>query len=485
MKLAADAIERVVGDFKGADLGDPRRGRRLERVIGQLAAQPWASVPSAMGSEADLEAAYRFINNRAVTFDELRRSHVEATVARCRATKEILVVHDTTTCKFAHADPSEVGYLPTGAAGFSLHLSLAIDAAEWRRPLGVIGAEVISRSKRSGRGTRKRKVSGAETAQWLDRESARWWRGVQGAAAALEGVAHIHIADREGDSFELLGSMQRARLHFVIRNKHDRRARVPEAEDGAWSTMRKLTCQAEGILERDVPLSARKRSSPPRENAHPPRKARLARLRFSATTVEIRRPRYLSDPLPETVTINVVHVQELQAPAGEPAVRWTLFTTEPVETPDHVARVVDLYRTRWLIEEFNKALKTGCLYEERQFESREALLVLLAMSLPIASELLWLRSRARTEPDAAATDVVTPTQLEVLRAMGPRKLPDLPTARQALLAIAVLGGHQRSNGDPGWLVLNRGLQKLTQWEAGWRAALAKSRRRPPKSSDQS
>ena len=30
---------------------------------------------------------------------------------------------------------------------------------------------------------------------------------------------------------------------------------------------------------------------------------------------------------------------------------------------------MNIYRTRWTIEEFFKALKTGCLYEQREFES--------------------------------------------------------------------------------------------------------------------
>jgi hypothetical protein len=439
-----------------------------------------------MGSEADVEAAYRLINNGAVTFDELHRAHAAATAARCRSTNEVVVVHDTTSCTFAHAEPAEVGYLPTGAAGFNLHMALAIDAAEWRRPLGVLYAEVLSRKQRSGRGSRRRKVSGTETAQWKDRESARWWRGVQSVATTLQGVAHIHVADREGDSYQLLGEMRMASLRFVVRNTHNRRARDPQAIEPLWSTMRELTEQAEGILERDVPLAARKSSSPPRDNsAHPPRKARLARLRFSAKTVELRRPRYLKDPLPETLTLSVVHVVEVEPPVGEPAVEWHLFTTEPVDTAEQVAHIVDLYRTRWVIEEFNKALKSGCLYEQREFESRAALLVVLAMSLPIACELLWLRSRARTQPNAPATDVITPRQLEVLRAMGSRKLSSSPTARDALLAIAALGGHQRSNGQPGWLVLSRGLQKLLDWEAGWRAAYAHARDSPIETSDQS
>ena len=206
--------------------------------------------------------------------------------------------------------------------------------------------------------------------------------------------------------------------------------------------------------------------------AHPMRKARIATLRFSATEVELRRPRYLNDPLPESLRLNLVHVVEVSPPDNEAAVEWTLFTTEPVDTPAAVARVVEIYRTRWTIEEFNKALKTGCLYEKRCFESRAALLVLLAVSLPIACELLWLRSRARTEPAAPARDVVSDTQLAVLRAMGPRKLSAAPTVREILLVFAEIGGHQRSNGEPGWLILNRGLQQLHAWDAAWSAALA-------------
>src|SRR4029078_6245211 len=97
-----------------------------------------------MACGAALEGAYGFITNRAVSFEVLHGSHAGAAAERCRAVKEVLVVHDTTTCEFAHAEPSEGGFLPTGAAGFQLHIALAIDATQWRRPLGVISAEVLS-----------------------------------------------------------------------------------------------------------------------------------------------------------------------------------------------------------------------------------------------------------------------------------------------------------------------------------------------------
>ena len=39
----------------------------------------------------------------------------------------------------------------------------------------------------------------------------------------------------------------------------------------------------------------------------------------------------------------------------------------------------------------------------------------------------------------------------------------------AMLAVAALGGHLKRNGDPGWLVLGRGMHDLLVMELGWRA----------------
>lgn len=483
MKLPNDAILRIQSVFETADLGDPRRASRLINAVGRLAARPGASLPEAMASPAELEGLYRFANNKKVPFGALLSAQAAAAAERCRERKRVLVIHDTTTASFKHADPEAIGYLATGGAGFHLHVALAVDADQWRRPLGVLVAEPGFREKRSGRGSRKRKVSGGETAKWKDRESERWSRGVQASSALLEGVPHVHIADREGDSYPFLAGMISNGAHFVVRNNHDRRARDADAPDGDWSKLNKIVEGAKGTLVREVALSTRKSSTKPRDrSSHPARDGRLAQLRFAACRVELRRPKYLKDGL-ETISVNVVHVEEIDAPEEETPVRWVLFTTEPVGTNEQIAEVVDIYRTRWLIEEYFKALKTGCLYEQRQFESRQALLVLLAMSLPIACELLWLRSRARTEPDAPATEVLTPIQVTVLREISPKKLPRSPTVREAMLALAELGGHLRSNGEPGWLILHRGMRKLLDYEVGWCAALSSARKRAAEGPD--
>lgn len=477
MKLPKGSVQRVERALQGAELGDPRREKRLAKTVGKLARKPRASLPDAMQSESELEGAYRLVNNAAIEPQQLFDVLAEAAAERAKVAGAVLVIHDTTTCTFEHADPAAIGYLSTGKAGFYPHFSLVVEDNAWRRPLGVAHLEIISRKQHSKRG-RKNKASGLETARWKDRESARWGRGVEASAEKLAACRSVcHIADREGDSYALLALMVSKGHSFVVRVNHDRKVGDPEDLAEQWRPIKERARSLEGIFEREVPLSERKRSSAPRANKNRPvRNARLAQLSFSATAVVVKRPGHLDASVPKTLTLNVVHVSEPNPPTGEPAVEWLLFTTLPVDSEKQVATVVDNYRARWTIEEFNKALKTGCAYESREFESLHALLIVLAMSLPIACELLWLRSRARHTPDAPATEVVTTQQLRVLRLLGSRTLPSKPTARDALWAIAGLGGHLKRNGEPGWLVLYRGMQTLLNYEAGFEAGLKASGR---------
>lgn len=471
MKLPNDSVNRILSAFNSVELGDPRRAERLDNTLRRLAESPRSTIPDAMGTEAELEGAYRFFRSPHVTLEALTLAHAEATAARARKAGRVLAIHDTTTCEFAHAEPAEVGYLSTGKAGFMAHYALIVADDESRRPLGVANTEVIFRDRPPARpsknGRKLRNKSGVESSKDPNRESLRWSRGFTQTSQRLEGCTVIHVADREGDAYELLGTAIEQGLRLVIRCRvPDRRA---TSKSGEKSTVQAIAEASEGLFTRNVELSTRAARSEPRARKnHPPRLGRTAKLSFSATTVEIMRPRYL-DSLPETLSLNMVRVWEQNPPAAEQPIEWLLFTTEPVSTQAEVEAVVDIYRARWLIEECNKAIKTGCRYEERQFEGRQALLNLFALTLPIACELLWLRSCCRSRPSMPARDVLTPTQLQILRSLGSYKLSANPTAHDALWAVAALGGHIRSNGEPGWLVLHRGLAKLLAYEEGWLA----------------
>jgi len=473
MELDEAVVQRILRDFEDVDLGDARRSQRLLRLVADLARHPGLSLPRSLVNEASLEAAYRLLGNKAFDFDDVLEGHREQTIARAQKAEKVLVLHDTTTCRFEHADPREIGYLPTGKAGFLAHVSLVVDAQHHRRPLGVLHVEPISRKSRSGRGSRKKHLCGLETSKWKGREAERWLRGIQTCQEQLSDCEVVHVTDREGDKYELLAHLLEHEEDFVIRSRHDRRL---AAEYGGQS-LRELATQQPVVLKRDVHLSRRVEPSAPRsKNLTPARQARAAALSVTATSVTLRRPNFLGKGFPATLLMNIVHVEERDPPAGQQPVVWTLLTNQPIETAEQVAEVIDMYRYRWLIEELFKAFKSGCVYETRQFETLHALLNLMAISLPIAVELLWMRSRISEEPDAPATDVATEQQIEVLRAMGHRPVPKNPTALQVLLAIAGLGGHLKRNGSPGWHVLHRGYERLLDYEAAWVQGAAAARR---------
>jgi hypothetical protein len=462
-------MDDLLNEFRGATLGDERRRKRLLRIVGAAEERPDASFPTMMKDEAGLEAAYRFLSNTGIDHEDISIGHRNETVERARKARQVLVLHDTTACKFRHADPAEVGFLNTGKPGFYAHFSLVVSAAT-REPLGVIGLETIVRKARKNRSG---STAGKYTTKQPDRESLRWEHGVEKAGKLLSDVDEvIHVADREADTYSLLAQLHQQRGRFVIRVRHDRKAKVSES-DPDWSSLKTLANAAKVVLKREVPLTSRQvlTTMPRHIRSNKARRERTARLVVTSTSMVLKRPRHFNDRFTTELSVNVVRVYEPKPPKGEEPVEWLLVTSEPVDDAAAVARVVDIYRARWIIEEFFKALKSGCLYEERQLETRRALLNALAIFTPLACKLLWLRTRARID-DAPFTDVITPLQLDVLRSLRQKPLPPAPTARDVLWAIAGLGGHLKNNGPPGWATLRRGLDRLVFAEVVWLAAKA-------------
>jgi hypothetical protein len=171
----------------------------------------------------------------------------------------------------------------------------------------------------------------------------------------------------------------------------------------------------------------------------------------------------------------VVHIFEPRPPAGEEAIEWTLLTSEPVTNLEQATAVVDHYRARWVIEEFFKALKTGCSVEKRQLTSYDGLLKVVAVFAPIAWHMLAIRSLARQKRPPPAALLFNNEQLLLLAALLDEhrcavRLPSNPTAKDALLGLASLGGHLPRNGEPGWIVLGRGYEDFMASERVWRLA---------------
>lgn len=451
-------LEDIASEYRGAVLGDRRRSERLERVAQDLARNPGLSFPEAMGTEGQLEGLYRFLNNDEVTFEAVHGPHAEQTRLRCQAHERVLVLHDTTVLTF-NGEREGLGRIhDAGAArGFRLHASLAVTPT--RTPLGVLGAETWARTKPPLRDLNRRHLRADPR-----RESLRWGRAVRACEQRLQGTARaIHVMDREGDNYDLLSELEAARSRYVIRLSHDRRL------VGEGDKLREVVGRAPSLFRREVHVSPRAVGRP--RDRHAPREAREATLEVSAMAVTLSRSSNFAPGSPPSLKVNVVTVLERDCPKRQEPIAWYLVTSEPIDTAEQVAQVVDAYRARWVIEEFFKALKTGCQIEKRQMESYEALRIALALFLPIAVRLLALRDAARTEPEQACS-ALTARQLQLLRACGRKPLSATPSNLEVYMALAALGGHLRSNGSPGWIVLGRAYEKLLVLEQGWAAAQA-------------
>lgn len=459
-------LDPIEDEFEGAELGDERLAARLSMLAAGLGREPAASFARISKTRAAREAAYRFLENRRVTKDALLESHQVATAERCREVGAVYVISDTTEVSLPGAERGKaLGRLHGKKRGFLAHVALAVSARGNRAPLGVLGLETIVRDDEPKKHRNQRQIAGSD-----DRESSRWGAMVDRTEERLEGVQAIHVMDREADMFELLSQLVRDRRRFVIRAAYDRSltdGKLFEAMSGAPV-----------MLEREVHLSGRQKRLPGKGRGHPARHKRAAQLSISSRCLTLRRPKRCAAALPEFLEVNLVNVIETAPPDGNPPVQWILATSEPVATADQIATVVDAYRARWLIEEYFKALKTGCAYESRQLRTMHTLTNALALLAPIAWRLLLLRTLEREAPSTPAKDVLDPILLEALAAKlreikEPKALPSEPSVADFMQGIARLGGHHKSNGPPGWQLLWYGFQYLLTFGSGF--ILARSR----------
>lgn len=464
--------------------GDVRLDERGAEVGQRLMARPGESLPKVFEDPSQLEGTYRFLGNPAVTPKAILAPHVDASVARGREwTGTLLAVHDTTEMSFGGAFEREgLGTLANGGQGFLAHLSLLTAlhvGGDLRDPLGILNIETIFRDAPKG------KRSGHELARAEDRESDRWLKAYE-AVAAL-GLNVIHVCDREADSYRQLAMLQDNQQRFVFRSKHDRKTAT---EDGVELLRFALAQQNEIRLKRTVTLLARhpgeeakasksgkavlKKAAFKRtlgaKTTHPSRDERTAKLVVTAGCFTLMRPRSELGKYPEQLQVNVVRVVEPKPPTGYEAIEWILLTSEPIKTRSDIEHIIDVYRARWIIEEFNRALKQGCGFKKLQLEKRASIVNALALYSSVAWRLLRMRTLARWPDDRPAADVLTNAQLAVLRMVCNKPLSPTPTVRDVLWAIATKGGHLKNNGEPGWLTIGRGYHDLLLLEQGWLAA---------------
>lgn len=454
-------LQQDIGDeFAAAQLGDARRTKRLVEVARATEDMPDAGFPQMVESDGELEAIYRLLGNEDVRPDAVLAPHIASTMARAKQFPLCLIVHDTTAFEFS-GNREGLGLMQGKRQGFYAHFALAVLPGAARIPLGVAGLERLTRKIRK---RTVRRQHSFYTTKDPKRESLRWGRVLEEIENQRDGFECIHVMDREADIFDLMAQAVRDGARFIIRG--DKQRSLAKGNGLISDLLAKTAPRSYREVEVKDRVAKRRELIKPRLGAS--RKQRVAKLAVGSHAIELRRPETSKAP-ERSLKLNLVYVWESAPPKGQDPVDWVLFTTEPVDTEAQLDTVVEHYRSRWVIEEFFKALKTGCAFEKRQLESFHSLSNALAVFSAIAWRMLLARSVSRAYATARATTVLSKVEIHLITHR--LKLPKPPsTAQEALFAVARLGGHLKRNGDPGWQTLGRGFEKLVLLEAGLRMA---------------
>jgi hypothetical protein len=268
----------------------------------------------------------------------------------------------------------------------------------------------------------------------------------------------VHVFDRGADHFEVYCHLLQQGGDWVVRASNMTRYVLPE---GAAEPMPLKKYLPELELLGSYALALRIRDK------HPPREAhievRVGPLRIPRPLHASPWVRQLQQP---PIAMNVIDVREVNPPPGVTPIGWVLLTSLPVKTFEDAWTVIGYYEWRWLIEEYHKAIKTGCRTESRQLKTAGSLEALVGLTSVVAIRLLQLKSLARTNPQVPAERVVPRVWLKMLK-LARKNLNcvhDL-TVGQFYREVAKLGGFlgRKNDGDPGWITLWRGWEKLNMF----------------------
>ena len=459
--------------FGNASLGDKRRTDRLVRCADAMCRHQGGTLPDKLNSPADLKAFYRLCDYPDVTHQAVFAPHQERTLQIIQEMRRpILILHDATELDYTtHYSVSGLGQIGSGKhRGYICQNSLAVDP-KTREVVGLTNQILHDRV---------RVPKGETDAQRRDRktrESRLWLHGTKGLPSRRQ---LVDVCDQGADTFEFLQHECQSGRRFVIRSAYSRRIFTGHNDMKCRSSyVRTYAKRLSSLGERTVHVTSKMITKSPKKTGKKKtlqRKSRTATVCISAAPIQVKPPNGIKTGDYEKVPISVwvIRVWEVNPPRGQERLEWFLLTNERVESFEDACRVVSWYECRWIIEEYHKAMKTGCGIENPQFETKARLQPAIALISVVALTLLSLRDASR-RPDAKkrpATELISIDYVEVLSLWRHKKVKSDWTVYDFFYALARLGGHQNRKNDkqPGWLVLWRGWTKLQLMLDGARAA---------------
>jgi hypothetical protein len=375
--------------------GDIRVSERADWLIERVATAGTLVLRKLGETRAGEKAVHRFLSSPYVSVDRIVETLAARTAAQCTG-RRILAIQDTSEINFSGRDKKRRGFGPGGdgiTPGFFIHPVIALDI-ESEAVVGLVDAEIWTRSEDRVASRRKRAIE--------DKESMRWLLGCQAAAGVLSKAANVTmVADRESDIYELF-VRKPERLDLIVRAAQNRCLSDDTMLFAALADARVLQTSIVKVAPRG-----------------PGDKGREATVELRAGLVSLARPQNLTrSEARDAVELTLVEVREINAPAGKTPLSWHLLTTHSVTSATDAEEIVQLYRLRWRIEQVFRALKSdGLALDDSQIIEAERMFNLAAIGLAGAIRTIQLVD-ARDGSPRPISDVIDPVFMPALERLS-------------------------------------------------------------------
>jgi hypothetical protein len=336
-----------------------------------------------------------------------------------------------------------------------LHAALAVDAGTGG-VIGLVDAKVWNRMGGQAPHRRSRQTQQKESQRWLD--STR-----RAAEVLTEATSVTVVSDRESDIYTHF-VYRPPTTHLIVRACQNRRIETGEEEqqiDLLFSHIDSLP--EDGRLSVSIP-------------AAPGRKARSSELAVRFSSVPLCKPLHGAADLPATVTLTMVDVRETSTPEGGKPIHWRLLTTHPVTNIAQARRIVELYRMRWVVEEYFHTQKTGGFDIEAADIGDPEVMIRFAAAVAVAAVSVMQLVKARDGTTGQnLLEVFEPADQSILEAVSAKL--EGKTERQknahpkgslafAAWVMARLGGWDGYYGKPGPKTMRLGLEAFQSIKFG-------------------
>lgn len=333
--------------------------------------------------------------------------------------------------------------------GYCLQPILCLNAFD-KSPLGIASVHLWNRTNELLLDHHKRLIT--------ERESNKWYSPVKSARdSTLSQADHItFIMDREGDIYEVLEAIPDGHTDIVIRSHHDRNV---ISRDNTIKTSQYLnSLPIQGKLK--IPLKSHKRSG----------ERIMANIRFGQVLIPKSKNALYLPQTRDVITMSIVEVKEESDKPDK--VHWKLWTSRPINSLKEAKEIVDIYKSRWHVEEMFRLMKTEAFdVESSELEKPENLFKLGILVMEASLMIKQLKAVRDEESQIKVDSLFSPEEIECLAALntelkGTTDKQSNPFNNESLSwaswIIARIGGWKgyASQRPPGSITYKRGLEKF-------------------------